>query len=588
MILQALYEYYQRKTADPESMMPPQGWEWKRFPFILVIDPDGRFQGFKDTREGQGRARSARQFLVPCLGEGKGSGIKANLLWENMEYLFGIPKGDSDPQRVERQHRAFIEKAKSLGQGGLEHPAYKALVTFLDSDEPMKATSDRDWQRIASEGTVFVIEVDGYGILTEIPQVRTAVNNLEEDGAEGICLVSGNKGKIAHLHAPIHGVSGSNPTGAYLCAVNNEVKAGTNGGPTPAFASYMKEKGENAPVSRKVASAYGSALDYMLRKGSANRLAMAEATVVFWGEKAATSYNLESVFPWFFADPPRDDPDKGVQAVRGLFEAARTGHLPEGGGDRFFVLGLTPNAARLAVRFWKVGTVRSFADHILKHFEDFRIVHHPAEMEHLTISQVLRAVAFQGKIENVPPNLAGELAVSVLDGTPYPATLLQQCIRRIRAERLVTRARAAALKAVLNRFDRYYHYCKYKEVTVSLDHDNPDAGYRLGRLFAVLEKIQEEASGSINTTIRDRFYGAASSSPVAVFSQLLKLKNHHLAKLKPGRKVNMEKAIGEIMSGLTDFPAHLDLQEQARFAIGYYHQRQSFFSGKNGDAFASK
>ena len=176
-------------------------------------------------------------------------------------------------------------------------------------------------------------------------------------------------------------------------------------------------------------------------------------------------------------------------------------------------------------------------------------------MEHLTLSQILRAVAFQGKSENIPPHLAGDLAVSVLDGSPYPATLLQQCLRRIRAERLVTRARAAALKAVLNRFARFHPNTHQKEVTVSLDHDNPDPGYRLGRLFAVLEKIQEEASPRINATIRDRFYGAASSSPVAVFSQLLKLKNHHLAKLNPGRTVNMEKEISQIMIRPDRLPA---------------------------------
>ena len=113
---------------------------------------------------------------------------------------------------------------------------------------------------------------------------------------------------------------------------------------------------------------------------------------------------------------------------------------------------------------------------------------------------------------------------------------------------------------------------------MALDVTNTNPGYRLGRLFAVLEKIQEEASPGINATIRDRFYGSASGTPVAAFPHLMKLKNHHLAKLENrGRAVNLEKIVGEIMDGLDDFPTHLSLQDQGRFAVGYYHQRQDFF-----------
>jgi CRISPR-associated protein Csd1 len=184
-------------------------------------------------------------------------------------------------------------------------------------------------------------------------------------------------------------------------------------------------------------------------------------------------------------------------------------------------------------------------------------------------------------MDNVPPNLAGAVIVGILDGTPYPITLLHQCVRRIRAEQQVNRARAAILKAYINRFNRF-HNPKEKEVIMALDRSNINVGYRFGRLFAVLEKIQEESSPGINATIRDRFYGAASTTPITVFPQLLKLKNHHLAKLNPGRKVNFEKEIAEIFDELKDdLPAHLTLDLQARFAVGYYHQRQDFFKKKD-------
>jgi CRISPR-associated protein Csd1 len=166
---------------------------------------------------------------------------------------------------------------------------------------------------------------------------------------------------------------------------------------------------------------------------------------------------------------------------------------------------------------------------------------------------------------------------SILAGTTYPLTLLSAAVRRCRAEREITYPRAALIKGVLAREARYYRKID-KEVGMALDPGNTNVGYRLGRLFATLEKIQEEANPGINATIRERFYGAASSIPVAAFPHLMKLKNHHLAKLENrGRAVNLEKIIGEIVCGIEDFPAHLDLHDQGRFAIGYYHHRQDFF-----------
>jgi len=170
---------------------------------------------------------------------------------------------------------------------------------------------------------------------------------------------------------------------------------------------------------------------------------------------------------------------------------------------------------------------------------------------------------------------------SILEGLPYPQTLLQAAVRRIKAEHDITYPRAALIKAYLNRRARFRHQ-EQEELTMSLDMTNTNVGYRLGRLFATLEKIQQEASPGINATIRDKFYGAASSTPVTVFGNLTRLKNHHLAKLEnPGRRVNFERLIGEIMSGIADFPAHLKLEDQGRFAIGYYHQMQDFFTKKS-------
>ena len=251
---------------------------------------------------------------------------------------------------------------------------------------------------------------------------------------------------------------------------------------------------------------------------------------------------------------------------------------------KFYVLGLAPNASRIAVRFWYAETVADVERNIRQHFEDIEIVRPPNQPKHLSLFRLLVSTALQGKADNIQTNLAGDFMKAILAGTPYPATLLSSAIRRIRAERGVTYPRASLIKAVLVRSSRFYKTTPKEGISMSLDTSNTNTGYRLGRLFAVLEKVQEEASPGINATLRDRFYGSASSVPVTVFPHLMKLKQHHIAKLESrGRAVNLEKVIGEIVDDIKDFPGHLSLDEQGRFAVGYYHQRQDFFKKKDNN-----
>jgi CRISPR-associated protein Csd1 len=250
----------------------------------------------------------------------------------------------------------------------------------------------------------------------------------------------------------------------------------------------------------------------------------------------------------------------------------------------FFVLGLAPNAARISIRFWLTGTVPEFSHRIVAHFDDIAIDHAPYEPQYPSLFRLLACTALQGKAENIPPNLGGDTMRAILSGLPYPETLLLSALRRIRAEREVNYPRAALIKACINRKSRLNNPASVEELKVSLDLTNTNVGYRLGRLFAALEKVQEEASPGLNATIRDRFYGAASSTPVTVFSNLLKLNKHHLAKIENrGRAVNLEKLIGEIVDALNGgegFTAHLTIADQGRFAIGYYHQKQAFYAKK--------
>jgi len=344
------------------------------------------------------------------------------------------------------------------------------------------------------------------------------------------------------------------------------------------FRSFGKDQSFNAPISEEAASAYTKGLNMLLAKDSQNKTYTGDSSIVFWSRaKANENFDLEENFAWYVSDSPKDDPDRGVRAVKSLYDAMKSGHLPVFDENRFYILSLAPNAARIAIRFWRSGTVREFGTKILKHFDDIAIARGPNDPEHLNINRLLRATAFEYKMDNVPPNLSENLMTSILDGTPYPISLLHLCLRRVRAEMNVNYSRASIIKGYINR--------KGGNLSVALDRNNTNSGYLLGRLFAVLEKIQETANPGINSTIRDRFYGAASSSPVAVFPQLLRLKNHHLSKMSnKALKTVYEKEIGEIMDGIVNnLPSHLELEGQSHFAIGYYQQRQAFFTKKIRD-----
>ncbi len=575
MILQALCDYYERK-----SDLPRLGFETKAIPFVIEINADGQFVQIEDTRTLEGKKKIARNFVVPQ-GEKKTSGVSANLLWDNAEYVLGLPAQDklekirkgNDAERKENEyrerlvemHQEFIENIRVLSTSiEQEEAGLHAVLNLLESANISQLEVNQHWPEIIETNPTITFRLNGdKELVCQRSSIRVGLGGADADAEEITCLISGEHDNFERLHTAIKGVWGAQTSGANIVSFNKD-----------AFNSFGKAQGANAPVGKRAAFAYTTSLNYLLSKESKQRIQVGDASTVFWSEKHT---DLEDSFADLFDEPPKDDPAKQTRAIEALFKAPQVGALDdEGDKTRFFVLGLAPNAARISVRFWQVGTVAEMSARIHQHFADLEMIHASFEKPYLSLFRLLVATSTQGKSENIPPNLAGEFMRAILAGLPYPQTLLQAAVRRIRAEREVNYPRAALIKAWLNRQARY-SLSQEKEIAVSLDDSNTNPGYRIGRLFAALEKIQEEAVNP-SATIRDRFYGAASSTPVTVFSNLMKLKNHHLAKLEEGRKRYFEKIIGQIMADINDFPAHLSLADQGRFAIGYYHQRQFFFT----------
>ena len=586
MILHALKGYYERMLAAPDSSMPPFGTSIENISFALVLGEDGTLRDVEDLREPDGKKLRPRKLPVPA-AEKKANGIKANFLWDVTGYVLG--RDDKENQeRTDRCRAVFVELLKSWCDP--EDPGLKAVLSFLDSGQGVEVAARDDWPSICGSNLVF--RLDGVpGFVHERPAARRAWEAcLASRGQNdlGQCLVSGRgQQPIARLHPSIKWPSQA--TGVSIVSFN-----------LTAFESYGKSQSFNAPVSQKAAAAYTSALNSLIERDSRQKIVIGDTTFVFWAE---CSNPMESYFSDLFNPPAeaveatgtQDDQQTTVQ-IHGLLKAIRDGHkatdfIPDLDEDiQFFILGLSQNVARLSIRFWEANSLGTLLARVGKHFKQIEMVRQFGnEPEFPTTWQILLHTAnlnglkqndkWETKNKRIPPVLAGGMARAILTGSPYPQNLLPVVLERIRAEHNVTYFRAALLKAYLLR------NTKMEEVPVSLDPNRTDRPYLLGRLFAVLEKAQEEAIPGANATIKDRYLAAAAATPGQIFHMLLKNSANHIAKLKKdpekkGRAFHYDLMTQEIIAGFADYPKTMKAEEQGLFMIGYYHQRKDFYTKK--------
>ena len=583
MFLKELYELYGRLVSAGVDI-PVQGKSLQKISFRVTLKKDGELVGIDDIREPvihikrtkKGETSTTTMVAAPrmVLGGNKppGQGINPCFLWDNAVYLLGYvdEKSANDVAKIEKRFKGTQERYLAFEQR-INNPAFSAVCRFLSEWTPSKTASYIEEKNLSAEMFVSngIFEVLGYGDVHEIPSVQHWYFHggaAEWSGSKGDsspmapCLITGDVGPIAQLHEPaIKGVKDASSMGAKLVSFDKK-----------AYRSYGKEQALNAPVSEQASFAYCNALNHLLASDT-QRLIIGDTTIVFWtdsplDEAQEDAMTAQSSLDFNRFEQQAEAQDQAmVDRVRASMTKLAAGVPPKDilrrPDTRFFMLGLAPNVARLSVRFYYESTLGEFLENVQKHYLDCKLQARSAKFkdpEFITPYMILRETARESK--DIPPLYAGALMRSILYGTPYPDSIAGAIVRRIKADGYVNYIRCAYQKAWLTRRNPQL------QITPMINEQCTQTGYLLGRLFATLVKIQNDALGDLNRNIHDAYYNSASSSPQRVFPMLTKLNKHHLSKLGAGLRIHRQQQLQDIAAKLdpeqNPYPARLNLEQQ--------------------------
>lgn len=574
MILQALVSYYETLAARGE--LPQPGWAPVKVSYVLNLDDQGDITTVvcikEEVTRGKKKALVPQTIQLPAPVK-RTVGVTANFLCDNSSYILGADKKGKPKRSLE-----CFQACKTLHETllvSVEEPAARALLSFFDHWQPEKLTehpafAHQDMEDLLASANLIFRYRGRY--LHEIPAIRQAWQdyyNNSQDSQQFPCLVTGKLAPVAQLHPSIKGIYGAQSSGASLVSFN-----------APAFCSYDREQGLNAPTSQYAAFAYGAALNYLI---ATQNTRVGDVTLLFWAESGEEAY-ADALKQFSFGD---EDDQYKEEDLKGLMESLAEGADVEWDGTRidpnmtFYILGISPNAARLSVRFFLRNSFGQFIRSVKAHYDRLEIVRPSFDpFDNIPVWRMLKETVNPNSREKKPAaDMAGDTLRTILTNTPYPATLLNGVTLRIRADREMNRTRAAILKA-------YYlknrnPFVPEEVLTVSLNQDSNHEAYVLGRLFSVLEAIQSDANPGINATIRDKYFSSASATPGVVFPTLVNLAQKHLRKLDEGKKIFYDKQLTELMSKLGEtYPNRMNLPQQGAFQLGYYHQTQYRFTKK--------
>ena len=605
MILQALVHCYEALAERGE--LEKLGWSPVKVSWGLELDADGQVKSLLAMGGTDAKGKQIPRTMKLPDPVKRSSGVAANFLCDNSAYVLGVD-AKGKPERTRECFAACARKHQAILKD-VRHPTAKAILNFFEIWKPENAAQHPAIQpnldMLLKGGNIVFVTQDAAGepqLAQNVPEIRRAWDEAyakSDDAVMGRCLVTGEEGPIAILHPSIKGVMGAQSSGASLVSFN-----------APAFESYGKEsardnqgQGRNAPVGRYAAFAYGAALNYMVGQADFHGR-LGDTTLVYWAEGAEPAYG--SAFMAMMGMGGEEKNEITQKELNGVLTALCQGrtvnwaNVPLNPKNRFYILGLAPNASRLSVRFFLQNSFDEFAKNYQKHQDDLKIVRSASdERESLSMWALLRETAI--KNPNKPPKfqrqLVEEMLNAILSGSRYPSTLFTQIEIRVRAEQKITHEKAAMIKAYLLRNvveqqkDRTHVYKEVLGVELNIS-KTTYLPYRLGRLFAVLEALQLESfrdngnkDSKPNTTLKDQFFNAACATPMMAFPTIVARAQNYLRKLKVKNKEGLARYYNGMMDDIIgnfeeSYPAHLSLEDQGIFQIGYYHQRQKMYAKK--------
>ena len=576
MILQALVKQYENLAAD--NRVSREGWCEAKVSYAIDLASDGTVRGFINLKKEEERGK--KKVLVPDFRNvpqmvTRSSGVAANFLCDNSKYMLGLDKDGSSKRMLDCFQVAKEKHLKLLGS--VEGEMASAIRAYFENWDPEHLPEDLAqtaiWEEITDGGNLIFI-LNGLEA-QEDEAIRSMWNQMQISGTDtedeeiGTCLVTGAKTKVSRIHRAIKGIPGAQSSGAALVSFN-----------APAFESYGKEQSYNAPVGKYAEFAYTTALNYLLAQRKYT-FQLGDTLVIYWADNGQQTY--QDIFS-FSLEPTVDN----QETIYEIFECIKKDQPIEikdislDPDQKFYILGLAPNAARISVRFFYQNSFGKILEHLSEHYERTRIVKPSWEtQEYIGIREMLmETVNMNSRDKNPVANMASMVLQAILAGGRYPASLYTDILIRIRADqgdKKMTWGRAAIIKSYLIRNTNWKEGVNF----MGLNKSCKDPAYLLGRLFAVLEFVQKDANPGITSTIRDRYFNSACTTPASVFPILIRLKNSHIKKLErdnTGTKVYYEKLLTEILGELNKIPMRLTLEEQGMFDLGYYHQLQDKYT----------
>lgn len=575
MLLQQLVAYAERLERDEAGTKPKVSFMYQEQPvrWLIYLNTDGNYERIERTSDGSGKKNDrGKRIVAPHIM--RANAPKAKLLCDNGEYVLGFGREESDPTKVKQRHQLFCEMVGACADStGL--PQVVAVAKFLDQFQVQDLGLEADFS--PDDNLTFVVDGVRPIDLPEVQQFWASQFSAAEaaDGESSFsaeCLISGVVGPVMEREpVKIKGIPGGQTSGMNFISAN-----------AAAFESYGLFASQIAPVRFDLAEKYANALNRLLRDESTH-LRMPSAIYAFWTKNSPIPPVAEVLGnPRGESAAERLAKGKGAKAkisadpdqIRKTISSIRSGKpFNTVDEDAFYAVSLSSSGSRVVVRDHITTTVKKIRENLAQYFEAQQL----KGAEPLGI-YALASSLYRDPSKEMVPSVPTAITAFALNRTPLPWSWLAQLVRRNRVEHEVTSPRAVLTKMVLISGGKIG-----MDELKRLEPDRPNSpGYHLGRLMALLEDLQYAALGKVNTNVSDRFYGSLSSTPVMPYRALMNGAQAHLSKLrkdpsKGGLSIAFERRLAEISAHLQTIPNALDLENQALFSLGYYHQKAEKF-----------